>query len=256
MSIPIIITAFGTTSKAIATYTHLGDRIRPLFPESKIIWAYSSRIVGKELQKTGSTETLHPEQVLEKLQDQGAKQAVVQSLHLFPGTEFHSLHRIAHNSGLHCSVGMPLFTSFNDYCDIGELLQPVLTPQEDTAILILGHGTQHPIWTAYYSLEKILRQKYGRRIFVGTVEPYPDSGHLVNDIASQGFKKVKIIPFFLVAGFHYRRDIIGKSESSWKSEFESKNIAVQSIDRGIGLLPGIEQIIARHIRAAKEKLRS
>lgn len=254
MSIPIIITAFGTTSKAVATYTHLDAVIRPHFPNREVIWTYSSRVVGRELQKAGSTGTLHPEQVLNNLKDKGVKQAIVQSLHLFPGTEFHTLHRTVHDSEIHSAIGRPLFTSFHDYMDICDLLRPVILKQQDTAILILGHGTHHPIWTAYYSLEKILRQKYGRRIFVGTVEPYPDSSHLVDDIASQGFKQVYIIPFFLVAGFHFRRDIIGESETSWKSRFEAKSIDVQSIHHGIGLLPGIEQIIVRHIEEAGEKL--
>lgn len=254
MSIPIVITAFGTTSKAIDTYTHLNEVISPHFPENTIIWTYSSRVVGKELQKAGSQETLHPEQALEKLNDQGVKQAVVQSLHLFPGTEFHNLHKTVHSSKLQCSMGMPLFTSMNDYSEISELLRPLIPLQKNTATLILGHGTHHPIWTAYYSLEKILRREYGRHIFVGTVEPYPDSSHLVDDIANQGFKKVLIIPFFLVAGFHFRRDITGENGTSWKAQFESKNIEVTSIEHGIGLLQGIEQIIIRHIKEACERL--
>lgn len=254
MSIPIVITAFGTTSKAIATYTHLDQLISPHFPGNEIIWTYSSRVVGKELRKARSQEILHPEQALEKLNNQGVKQAVIQSLHLFPGTEFHNLHKTAHNSKLHCSVGMPLFTSMNDYDEISELLRPLIPVQKKTAILILGHGTHHPIWTAYYSLEKILRRKYGRQVFVGTVEPYPDSSHLVDDIVKHGYRKVLIIPFFLVAGFHFRRDIIGENDASWKAQFETKNIDVNWIDHGIGLLSGIEQIVTRHIEEALEKL--
>ncbi len=251
MSIPIVITAFGTTSKAIATYTHLDQLISPHFPENEIIWTYSSKVVGKELRQAGSKETLHPEQALKNFNEQGVKQAVVQSLHLFPGAEFHNLHKTVHNSKLPCSIGMPLFTSMNDYDEIAELLRPLIPVQKKTAILILGHGTYHPIWTAYYSLEKILRRQYGRQIYVGTVEPYPDSSHLVDDIAKHGYRKVLIIPFFLVAGFHFRRDIIGENDTSWKARFESKNIDVSWIDHGIGLLPGIEQIVIRHIEEAQ-----
>lgn len=250
MSIPILITAFGTTSRAIATYTHLDQLISPYFPENEIIWTYSSRVVGKELRKAGSKETLHPEQALKNLSDQGVKQAVVQSLHLFPGAEFHNLQKTVNNSKLTCSIGMPLCTSMNDYDEIAELLQPLIPVNKQTAILILGHGTYHPSWTAFYSLEKILRRQYGRQIFVGTVEPYPDSSHLVDDIAKYGYRKVLIIPFFLVAGFHFRRDIIGENDTSWKAQFESKSIDVNWIDRGIGLLPGIEQIVIRHIENA------
>jgi len=254
MSLPIIITAFGTTTKAITTYKHLDRAIRSHFSENEIIWSYSSKTVTKELQKHGETEAPSPEQVLQKLEKQGVTQAIVQSLHLFPGTEFHNLQKTIINSQIHCSLGKPLFTFPQDYHDICDLLQPIITGQPDNAILVVGHGTDHPTWTAYYSLEKVLRQKYGKRIFVGVVQQYPDSSHLVDEIAKQGFKQVYIIPFFLVAGFHFRRDIIGNNEDSWKSQLQKKQIAVESLEHGLGLLPGLEKIIIRHIEEAKTRL--
>jgi len=254
MTIPIIISAFGTTSRAIATYEHLNGAIRNHFPEDEIIWAYSSKVITEKLQKRETTGAVHPEQVLQQLERQGGTQAVVQSLHLFPGGEFHALHSTTRKSSLRCTTGMPLLTSPRDYHDICELLQPIIKDQHDKAILVLGHGTDHQTWTAYYTLEKILRQKYGNRVFVGVVQHYPDSTHLVDEIANQGFKEVFIIPFFLVAGFHFRRDIIGPGKDSWKSRIEQKQIIVESLDSGLGLLPGLERVVIRHIEEAKTKL--
>jgi sirohydrochlorin cobaltochelatase len=103
-------------------------------------------------------------------------------------------------------------------------------------------------------LEKILRQRFGKQIFVGVVQQYPDSSHLVDIIAARGFKQVSIIPFFLVAGYHFRRDIIGTGKDSWKSQLENKQLSVDAIEHGLGLLPGIEQIIIRHIEEARAKV--
>ena len=61
---------------------------------------------------------------------------------------------------------------------------------------------------------------------------------------------VRIIPFFLVAGMHFRRDIVGDSEFSWQSRFNKKRIAVDVIEQGLGMLPGVANIITRHIETA------
>jgi sirohydrochlorin cobaltochelatase len=250
MKLPIIMSAFGTTSKAIATYSQLESSIRDNFPKAEIIWTYTSKIITRELHERKESLVMHPTEVLDQLAARGVTKAIVQSLHLFPGTEFHSLMQTARKSDLDCAIGMPILTTPEDYDQVGELLRPIISERPDKAILILGHGTDHPIWTAYYSLEKILRKKFGERISVGVVEKYPDTAHIVDEIADRGFTQVCIIPLFLVAGMHYRRDIISDSPSSWQSRLESRNIEVESIDYGLGLYPGFEKIIIRHIAKA------
>lgn len=252
--IPIIIAAFGTTSRAIDTYRNIDKALRNLLPEEKILWSYTSRIIGKKHSETKEIESIHPEQLIIKLGEEGYSNAVLQSLHLFPGTEFHKLYQAGINGSLTCSIGMPLLTSPEDYQQFAALLQPIINDRPGRAILVLGHGTQHPAWTAYYSLEKILREKFGKKIFVGVVEEYPDSSHLPAEIVQKGYREVTIIPLFLVSGMHFRRDIIGDSEDSWKSKLVALGLQVEAIDHGIGLLPGIEQIIAAHIMQAKDNL--
>lgn len=254
MNIPIIMSAFGTTSKAIATYTLLDECVRKDFPQSEIIWAYSSKAVHRELQDRKQSTILRPEEVLLQLAERGISKAIVQSLHLFPGTEFHSLIKIVRRSQLNCAVGMPLLTNPADYDQIGEILRPIISERPDKAILVLGHGTNHPTWTAYYCLEKILRKKFGGRVYVGVVEKYPDTSSLVDDIANQGFSEVCIIPLFLVAGMHFKRDIISDSNTSWKSRLESRKLKVESIDYGLGHYSGIDNIITRHIKEAGNSL--
>ncbi len=252
MDLPIIMSAFGTTSNAIATYTQIDHSIRDSFPKAKIIWSYSSRMITRELREQKQSTVVHPEEILLQLAAQGISKVIVQSLHLFPGTEFHSLLQIARKSPLECSIGRPLLTTPLDYDQLGEMLRPIISERPNKAILVLGHGTDHPIWTAYYSLEKILRMKFGERIYVGVVEKYPDTTHLVDEIVDSGFSEVLIIPLFLVAGMHYRRDIINDNASSWKSQLRRRKIEVETIDYGLGLYPGIAKIITRHIKEAGE----
>ncbi len=250
MKFPIIMSAFGTTSKAIATYSLLDACIRNHFPQSEIIWAYSSKVINRELQDRKQSTVFRPEEVFRQLVDRGISKVIVQSLHLFPGTEFHSLIKVVRGSKLNCAVGRPLLTDPADYDQVCEFLRPIISERPDKAILVLGHGTNHPIWTAYYCLEKVLRRKFGEKVYVGVVEKYPDSSHLVDEIADHGFSEVCIIPLFLVTGMHYKRDIISDSKTSWKSRLESRKLEVETIDYGLGQYSGLENIIVRHINEA------
>lgn len=251
MNPPIVIIAFGTTTKAKATYRHLHTKLEELLPDRDIFWGYSSKKITKTLQDKDEV-IQSPAEVLTTLIEKGHTEAVVQSLHLFPGTEFHGLQKITSESPLQCRTGLPLLTSPEDYQEIADILTPAITDRPDRAILILGHGTIHPSWTGYYSLEKILRRNFGDRVYVGVVEQFPDSTHLVDEIAASNYDNVTIIPFFLIAGMHYRRDIVADDKGSWRSKLTAKKMNVEVIDSGIGLLSGLEKILARHIIEAGE----
>lgn len=256
MSTAIILTAFGTTSKAKTTYSHIEDKIRPLFPQATVSWAYSSSRIVSELPAIHNRPVLSLADTLKGLAPHAFSEIVIQSLHLFPGTEFHRLQHLVSQTALPCAVGLPLFTAPEDYEQFGEILTPTITARPAKAILILGHGTDHPSWTAYYTLEKILRNQYGRRIYVGVVEKSPDSSHLVEHIAKDGFREVCIIPLFLVTGMHYRRDIISENPASWKSRFEAQGLGVETIEYGLGKTPGIERIISRKVTQALARISS
>jgi sirohydrochlorin cobaltochelatase len=250
MKLPIIFIAFGTTTKAIATYQQLHAKLATLLPDRNFFWAYSSKRITADLKKEdGNIQS--PEEILTMLAERGHKEVIMQSLHLFPGTEFHSLVTIARQSSLTCRIGLPLLTGPEDYNQICTLLAPQIERRPDRTILILGHGTTHPSWTGYYSLQTFMRTRFGERVHVGVVEQYPDSTNLINEIAESGCRKVTIFPFFLIAGMHYRRDIVAEDKSSWRSKLVERGIDVEVLENGIGLLPGVENILLRHITEAK-----
>ncbi len=254
MNTPILIPGFGTTVTALATYGHLDKAIRNHFSEHEIIWSYSSRVATKKMPQQEDVAHLSLEEALRQLKTRQIGGVVVQSLHLLPGTEFHDLQRTVRNSGLAFATGLPLLTTPDDYDAIGEILRPTIAERPDMAILLLGHGTTHPIWSAYHCLEKILRRKFGARIFVGALEKFPDSKGLPDEIQAAGFTEVCIIPFLLIAGMHYGRDIVGDGPNSWTTRLRNTGLIVEAISYGLGLFPGVEQLIIRHIAEALKKV--
>jgi len=250
MNIPILIPVFGATATALATYNHLDNAIRKHFTDNEIIWSYSSRGATKKTPKQKNATHPSLEEALRQLIARQIGSVVVQSLHLLPGNEFHDLQRTIRTSGLAFTTGMPLLTAPCDYDAIGEILRQTITEIPEKAILLLGHGTIHPTWSAYYCLENILRRKFGERIFVGALEKFPDSQGLPAEIRAAGFTEVCIIPFLLIAGMHYNRDIVGDGQVSWMTRLGGTGLTVEAISHGLGLFPGVEKLIIRHITEA------
>lgn len=250
MNTPIIIAAFGTTSQALATYQNIDQHMRSHFTGHPVSWAYSSKVVNRRLQESGKGVYNHPLEAVQIIQELGYRHAVIQSLHLLPGQEFHQLARACREAAIPCHIGMPLLTSPQDYRAITDCLAPLIVTRPDKAILLIGHGTNHPIWVAYHALETIFRRRFGNRIFVGVVEKNPDSEKVPEEIAAAGFRQVCMIPLLLVAGMHYARDVIGAGENSWYVRLQRQGLEVESLAQGLGLQPGFCEIVIEHINEA------
>lgn len=254
MAPPIVIVAFGTSSSARSTYAHLAEKIAALLPDRQIFWGASSRILATRTGQADDFANASPDTILDKLISQGHQQVVVQSLHLLAGSEFHRLHQETSRLPIAVGMGMPLLHSPEDYQAMIVMLDPLIRTQADSAIVVVGHGTFHPVWPAYLALENLLQVRYGNRVLVGVVEKYPPCDQLIERIIANGYRKVLLIPFLLVAGMHYRRDIVGSNADSWQSRLQAAGLAVSAIPEGLAMLPGIETLIARHISNAEATL--
>jgi sirohydrochlorin cobaltochelatase len=251
MQTPVILAAFGTTPRAMTTWQALDLEIRKHLPEHPIFWSYTSRGSSRRMQEKSRVDYYdHPSAILAAISKQGHSMAVIQSLHLLPGYEFHQLLGECRQTAISCRFCRPLLTTPQDYESLGDCLEPLLAARPEKAILLIGHGTDHPIWVAYLALETLLRRRFGRRIFVGVIEKNPGSGRVPQEIAAAGFKQVCIVPLLLVAAMHYDRDVIGAGEHSWHSRLTGQGLEVESIETGLGLLPGFSRIITAHIQEA------
>ena len=252
MTIPIILTAFGTTSSAISSYTKIEKNLQPLLRNHPLYWSYSSRMVTTALKKKCNLTVQTIPQILDDLTEQGYNKAIVQSLHLFPGYEFHKTVLLSKHDKIRCEVGAPFLTSYDDYEQLASLLKPQCEREKNSATLVIGHGTDHPTWTSYTALEKILRHKLGDNLYVGVVEKFPHCDHLIDQIKRDGYQEIHMLPFFLVAGLHYQRDMIA-ADNSWKKRLEKAGLTVTSHSHGIAFLDGIENLIHSHITESIKK---
>lgn len=249
---PIILTAFGTSSTARTTYDLIESEVKDQFPTHEIHWGFTSKILQKKIKKeTG--ETIHqPLEIVDRLRQKNHRRVIVQSLHLFSGSEFQALCQTLQKHNDICTVGDPILTNPDDYLALMTMLAPIIEKDADQAILVVGHGTSHPIWPVYSALEHLLQTCFGPRLFVGTVEKYPDTYGLEKTIKTRGYKKVFMIPLFLIAGLHYRRDMMGNGVDSWKTRLEKEGLQVDCLNQGLAQIPGFSDLLCSHIRNAMD----
>lgn len=245
--IPIILTAFGTTAKAFSTYEKMDAIFQAVFPENPIHWAYSSRMVKHAMKK--KLDLKDPLQTAQMLVEQGHAWVVMQSLHLICGHEFDRLVGERDHVDIRSAVGLPLLTSHTDYEKTAKALGSLVPDDPNQAVVFVGHGTDHPAWTAYPALEAVFRKQYNDRIYVGVVEDFPGMDYTLARIKKDGYQKVTLVPLMLVAGVHFQEDLT-REEDSWQKTFERSGIEVSLVDQGIGRIDGITKIFCDHIMDA------
>ena len=241
--------AFGTTTRALETYSFMDERIKTGFPDHEILWSYSSRMVKNWIKKRRNIDLKHPHQVLTELKEKGHKWAVVQSLHLICGHEFYRLADEVKQVSIRTSIGLPLLSDPEDYEAVAQSLGSDFYDREDEALVFVGHGTDHPAWVSYLAFHYIFRERQGRNIFIGVVENRPSKEETVEAVLKEGFKKVHLVPFMLVAGAHFKEDLIG-NDNSWQTAFEENHISVSVETRGLGFNLGIVDMFLKHIKNA------
>lgn len=246
MKTPIVLTAFGTTTRALQTYDFIQKQVEENFTGHPVSRAYSSRMVRDRL-KAKAVDAPALAQVLRGLHRQGYRWAVVQSLHLTWGHEFFRLVKDTEQPPIRTSIGLPLLSSYKDHLRLARGLAG--KPEKGQAVVLVGHGTDHPAWTTYLAFEKILRQQYGPNFHVGVIDHHPGMEQTLKQVLESGARKVRLVPFMLVAGRHFKEDLM-EGKDCWKTAFEKAGLTVSLDPRGLGHTPAATSIFCDHIRQA------
>jgi sirohydrochlorin cobaltochelatase len=264
----ILLAAFGSLEpRALATYGALRERYQRAFPDSEIRLAFTSNLMRRRLAERQNVTIPSPLAALAELHDLGHRSAVVQSLQIVPGEEFHSLASLV--SGLQSvrgrfaferlEIGLPLLASLEDYRRVSAALAPAweraatagsqAPGAADEAVVLVGHGTGHPADSLYSLMAQVL-QKDHRNVFLGTLEGFQGQEEMAARLRACGAKRVQLWPFLLVAGGHAVHEIAGNDPASWKSTLERDGLEVQVHLQGLAENEEIVAIFLEHTRRA------
>jgi sirohydrochlorin cobaltochelatase len=268
----IVLAPYGTLyPPALATYDRIRAAYEAAFPGSPVRLAFTSRLMIRRLAEKEGIAVPDISSALSSLKGEGCRQAVLQSLQIVPGSEFHLAAAAARDWQAgdaafdRLALGLPLLAGLEDCRRISALLpallersdekEQALNETEGEAMVLVAHGTGHPADALYSLLADVLRREHrGDNVFLGSIEGYPGLFELLPELKSCAARAVRLLPFLLVAGGHAQNDIAGQSPASWKSALERVGFSVSADLRGLGECPEIVSLFLEHTRSALSKL--
>lgn len=223
----IVIAAFGSTSRAKAALELFTEKMKAEYPEEKVYWAYTSEIIRKKLNLPSIQETLA------RVEADGYRKAVVQPLHIFPGTEYQQLAETsAYFPGLRVFLGETLLHRWDFVKEIMAAMETEFLAPEEGCNLLALHGTPlaaDPVNIVYLGLERLVADLYPN-VLTAAIEGIPDREAVFERMKQEGlagkYKRIKIIPMMYFAGLHAEEDLMGPGES-WKSVLEVQGFTVE-----------------------------
>ncbi|WP_294134801.1 sirohydrochlorin cobaltochelatase [uncultured Clostridium sp.] len=239
----ILVVSFGTSylDTLEKTIEKAEKQIRDNFSEYDIYRAFTSHKIIKKLKEKYEIFIETPEEMLEKLYENGYEEIIMQPLHMIPGEEFIYINKIADSFKEKfeiLKVGRPIFY----YQGIEELPQDYSLfieatkelYEENNAVVLMGHGTAHPANSVYGCLQAVFEDEGYENVFVTTVEGYPNFENVIKRLRRRNISEVTIAPLMVVAGDHARNDMASDEDESLKSMLEAEGIKVNVHMRGLG----------------------
>ncbi|WNZ00331.1 Sirohydrochlorin cobaltochelatase (plasmid) [Sulfurospirillum sp. 'SP'] len=251
----ILFVNFGTTynDTRVATIDTLQKKIADTYKDYDVRLAYTSRQIIRKLSERDGIRIDTPEEALKKLKADGYGTVIVQATHIINGEEADYLKREVaslKDDFYVIKLGHPLLTHIKDY----ELTMKALQLQyselkADEAVVLIGHGTDHPSTSAYAMIDYFF-QDASQNVYFGTVEGFPSYDNVLTRLKKNGIRTVTLMPFLFVAGDHANNDIAGDEEDSWKSMLLKEGFNVNVYLHGLGENEAIQQIFIEHIEHA------
>ena len=227
----ILIVSFGTSMpESRKAIDNLVEAAKNNFPEIETRLAFSSNIIRRKIARENNEIIPTPVEALAKLNDEGFTHVYIVPTHIIPGEEYDEIKNVrdsfAELRGKYgfkkLALAKPFLSSVEDCDRMAEILCERFKKflDENTAIVLMGHGTPKHIANAMYSqLQLSLDKKSYGKFFLGTVEASP----LIEDVIMKlkrhkEIKKLIISPFMIVAGDHANNDLADENDDeSWIS---------------------------------------
>lgn len=234
--------------------------VRERHPGYEVGWAFTAhKVRRKALSRGESWDSVAV--ALSRLHDRGVTHLAVQSLHTVPGVEYHwtrdqaEVYHHPRKGFLEVRTGVPLLYDDGDLAQAVEAVRGLIPTERkpEDAVVLAGHGTYHEGHRRYLDFQEALR-RHDPRMFVGTLMGRPGCDELLETLASDGVRKVWLLPFMSVAGHHIQVDVCGNRPTSWKQRMLAAGLEVEIRLTGTLEHPDFRRIWLDHLAIAVEAL--
>ena len=192
-------------------------------------------------------------QALEKLAAAGCRAVVVQPTNLLYGQDYEALcaEAAAHAGQFEgLRVGEPLLACNADLVAAARAVAAACPPQPGETLLLAGHGTDRFAGVVYPALQGVFALQGRQDVLVAALHGWPALDDVLPALHAAGDRRVHLMPFLLGAGAHACRDLAGPCPASWQSRLRAAGFTVRCTLRGLGSLPGIQQLYCQKFKQA------
>ena len=260
----LLAVSFGTSfnDNRARTIDAIEDQMRTTFPDWEVRRAFTSRIIIRKLAQRDNYDVDYITDAMQRLVLDGVRTVVVQPTHIMNGKEYDDVVKAVEtyaDSFDSLAIGKPLLTSRQDYLKVLDAIDRTLVRDADNAagrdscIVLMGHGTKHFANATYSQLQLELMFSGRDRIFVTTVEGFPEYSDTLQ-LMGDAPRKAVLFPFMLVAGDHANNDMAGDGEGTLRSFLESNGFEVHPVIKGLAEYPEFRELFMDHIRDAMARL--
>lgn len=226
------------------------DYLEHIYSDMKIQRAFTSNFIRHKLNNKGH-HILSVTEALDKLIEEGYEHIILQPLHIIAGFEFEKIKKAYDDykdrKGITLRLSTPLLFHNNDYPQAVQAISPHLPElNKDEALLFMGHGTKHQANASYFSLTYYLKEE-NQHYYLANVEETPDLDHIIKNLKSNGYKKIYLMPFMLVAGDHALNDMASDEDDSWKSILLGEGFEVEPLLIGLGAFEEIHHLFSTKV---------
>lgn len=253
----LLVVSFGTSynDNRDLTIGAVERAIQKAYPQYEIRRAFTSQIILDILKERDQLEIDNVKQAMERLVADGVRDVVIQPTHVMPGIEYDGvIAQIgAYRERFHSmKVGRPLLVEDRDYDTLIAALAEETAPYNtsDTAMVFMGHGTEHAANATYPKLQQKLIQAGFHNFFIGTVEAEPTVEDVLADVRKTDAKKVVLLPLMVVAGDHAHNDMAGDAEDTWRAVLANAGYETRCVLKGLGQYPAVQQMFVDHVADA------
>ena len=266
----LLVVSFGTSfnDSRAEDIGGIEKALQAAFPDWSVRRAFTAQIIINHVQARDGEKIDNVAQALDRAVANGVRTLVVQPTHLMHGAEYDELVGVLEGYAdkfetvkiaepLLGAVGADATVINADKEAVAKAVVAEANVPEDTALVLMGHGTAHVAKVTYSQMQAQMDQLGYENVFIGTVEGEPEETAceaIIEAVKEAGFTKVVLRPLMVVAGDHANNDMADiEDEESWLSQFTASG-AFESIDCQIAGLGRIAEVQALYVAHAAEAI--
>ena len=189
MKTALLCVSFGTSVPAARkSITAVEEALHAEMPEADFYRVFTSKTIRRILSGKGET-VWSMDEALEHLTDGSYDRVVIQPTHFLYGLEYESLKASVEEAKKHFTallLGAPLLSGTGDLQALARVLSEEFPQKENSALVLMGHGTPHFSNVVYPAMETIFHILERKDVFVGTVEGWPNLSQIVSRLKEGG----------------------------------------------------------------------